>query len=151
MGLWNFIKAAAQKMSDTASANAMIRYRAMARQGAHINPQKARELLDKAEIIAMRRFDVEVKRIYDEAGKRISHEANKRGLTGDERHDFFEAESRKVKLKIKSLALKLVNEAKYLKRSILDEYDLSDDAQQLKRSIWSRYGFSDDSDDSDDD
>ena len=144
MGLWNFVKAAVQKISDTASANAMRNCREMARRGAHINPEKARELLDKAEAIAMRRFDVEVKRIYDEAGKRISREANKRGLTGDERKDFFEAESRKVKLRIQNEALKVVKEAKHFKRSILDEYDLSDDAQQLKRAIWRRYRFSDD-------
>ncbi len=144
MGLWDFFKAASQKISDTVSANAMRKCREMARKGVHINPEKARELLDKAEAIAMRRFDIEIKKIYDEAGKSISHEANKRGLTGDERQDFFEAESQKIKLRIKNEAIKIVNEAKHFKRSILDKYDLSDDAQQLERFLWSKYGLSDD-------
>lgn len=88
MGFMDFVSGAVKKFNDVASADMERKARDMAKQIADVNPEKASELFDKAEAIAIRRLSIE---------------ADKRQLEGRERDRFMEYETRSVQEKYKDL------------------------------------------------
>ena len=88
MGFMDFVSGAVKKFNDAASADMERKARDMAKQIADVNPEKASELFDKAESIAIRRLSIE---------------ADKRQLEGRERDRFMEYETRAIHEKYKDL------------------------------------------------
>ena len=88
MGFMDFVSGAVKKFNYAASADMERKARDMAKQIADVNPEKASELFDKAEAIAIRRLSIE---------------ADKRQLEGRERDRFMEYETRSVQEKYKDL------------------------------------------------